>query len=78
MTENMPNDLGFGEVELSGTRRLVVMAGPGLLGPLITISLQQLSGRQYDTEAQIVVPAQAAQYMADIITAFVRGEKREE
>jgi hypothetical protein len=67
--------LGFGEVELSDGRRLVVLEHPGLLGPLITISVQRLYGRKYDTESEIVLPAREAQAMADIVSAFLAARQ---
>ena len=72
----MPSDLGFGEVELSDGCRLVVMKTDGIDESAITLSVQRRHGRRYDTEQEIVLGATAAQCMADMVTAFVRGTKR--
>jgi len=73
---SMTSDLGFGEVELRDGCRLVVMKTNGICEPAITLSVQRLCDRRWDTEEEIVLGATAAQCMADIVTAFVRGTKR--
>jgi len=68
----MPNDLGFGEVELPDGCRLAIVKTPGILEPAITLSVQRLYGERWDTEAELVLGADAAQAMAEIVTSFVR------
>ncbi len=72
------DDLAFGEVDLGDGWRLVITKTPAAFESVITISSQRLGrdGRIYETEAEIVLGATAAQCMADIVTAFVRGTKR--
>lgn len=73
----MTRDLAFGEVELPNGCRVAVTKTPGIYGPMITLSAQRLHGDRWDTEQEIALGATAAQCVADIVSAFVRGEKCE-